>query len=55
MEECILDVQLIQGPRSQSSRREEKTNESHLGNMRNNVIVVGAIYLSIFLGNETSL
>ena len=51
MEKCILDVQLIQGPRSHSSHREEKKNGSHLGNRRKMVLVVGAIYLSTSLGN----
>ena len=53
MEKDILDVQLIQGPRAHSGRRYEKTNRSHLGNMGESVIVIGAIYLSIPLGNQT--
>ena len=51
MEKCILDVQLIQGPRSHNNHREKKANRSHLGNRRKSVIVVEAIYLSIPLGN----
>ena len=54
MEKCVFDVQQIQGPKAYSSHRQEKMNESHLGNRRKSVIVFEAIYLSMPLGNQTS-
>ncbi|CAL9009542.1 unnamed protein product, partial [Prunus brigantina] len=55
MEECIVNIKLMQRPVMGSGKSKNTPNKNHLGNRRKCVVVVKTFSLSVSFGHETSL
>ncbi|CAL2268145.1 unnamed protein product [Prunus armeniaca] len=55
MEECIVDIKLMQIPVVGSDKSKNALNRNHLGSRRKGVMVVKTFSLSVSFGHEMSL